>query len=494
MKYFNLPKLCTGIALLLLASILMTLSARSIWLDEAMLLKNIVDVKTLGQFITPLPYYDQAEPVIASFFFRAVMGIFHYDIKPLRLSVMAVALLMILPVFLLFRQYKWGMFVFLVAFIGSSFSTGFHITELKYYFLEVGGSFLAILAIWEAEERKNIFWAIFLAAVISIIGFSTLLIAGGLMGYAFITLVLQRHDPHLRKTKIAAFLCSGLFIAVSYLYMKYLTVYQMNNYVEYVGGTAIDSLKVLANVILGAYGKALLIVSFASSVALLVFDRRGFVFKLNLFFCAMACIVVLGKVAGFYPAAYPRHIIWLLPFSLVISSFAILEFTSSPRKVFKVLGWTLFVILALQAGKAVYKNFEGDNYQYADNNHLYEYVADMAPGTILLYPDAQPSLEYYTLLDERLNKHHYIGVVDEDTKPRDPAMGKINYEKSIGTLFEHRPAGEFYFLISHIDRDTDTTGSAVVFEREMKKYDCAFTSVFRSFNAELLRMNCQGGS
>lgn len=62
-KYFDLPTLCTGIALLFLVSICLSLASRSVWIDEAMLLKNIIEVNTLNGFITPLPYYDQAEPV-----------------------------------------------------------------------------------------------------------------------------------------------------------------------------------------------------------------------------------------------------------------------------------------------------------------------------------------------------------------------------------------------------------------------------------------------
>lgn len=75
----------------------------------------------------------------------------------MRLSVLAVSLLLAIPVALLFRPYRWGVFVFLVAVIGNSFSTGFHFTELKFYFLEMSGSFMAVLAIREAEDHDDIY-------------------------------------------------------------------------------------------------------------------------------------------------------------------------------------------------------------------------------------------------------------------------------------------------------------------------------------------------
>lgn len=488
-KFFDLPSVCTGVALLLLASIFLTLASRSVWLDEAMLLKNIIEVNTLNGFMTPLPYYDQAEPVPASFFFKAVMAIFNYDIKPLRLSVLAASVLMILPVSLLYKQYKWGLFVFLVAVIGNTFSSGFHVTELKYYFLEVSGSFLAIFAIWEAEEHKNIFWALLIAAVISAIGFSTLIVSGGLLGYAFLWFLTNSERPR-RNATIVAFLCSTACIAFSYFYMKHLTIYQLTNYAEYGEKSFSVSISTLGNAILGAYGKALLITSCLSSIALFTFSNRGFIFRLNLFFCALVLVVVAGKIFGFYPATYPRHVIWLIPFSLVISSCAILEFTSSPLKTFKVLGWTLFIILAFQAGKAGYKNFTGDNYEYTANNSLYEYLAGMEASNILVYPDAQPSLEYYLLLDNRLNKHHFISVLDETTQTRDPSMEKQIVSELIRTLFERRPAGQFYLLLSHMDRHDDETGYAAVVESEISKFDCHYTSVLYVHNAELLRMRC----
>jgi hypothetical protein len=490
-KYFDLPTLCTGIALLFLVSIFLSLASRSVWVDEARLLKNIIEVNTLSGFITPLPYYDQAEPVPASFFFKAVMAIFHYDIKPLRLSVLAASVLMILPVCLLYKKYKWGLFVFLVAIIGNTFSSGFHVTELKYYFLEVSGSFLAIFAIWEAEENKQIFWTLLIAAIISLIGFSTLIVSGGLLGYAFLWCLANRELPR-RNATIVAFLCAAACVAFSYLYMKHLTIYQMSNYAEYgAGKSLLVSMKSLDGAILGAYGKALLITSCLSSIALFAFNNRGFIFRLNVFFCALVCVVVAGRIFGFYPATYPRHVIWLVPFSLVISSCAILEFTSSRTKTFNVLGWILFVVLALQAGKACYKNFTGENYEYTANNSLYEYMAKMEPSNVLVYPNAQPSLEYYLRLDDRLKKHHYTSVVDETTHTRDPAMEMPTLFSMIRTLFKLRPAGEFYLLLSHLDRQNDDKGITAVIETEINKFDCQYTSVLHVHNAELLRMHCR---
>lgn len=55
MKHFELSKLCTLVALLILASIFVTLSARSVWMDEAMLLKNIIAISNPADFAAPCP-------------------------------------------------------------------------------------------------------------------------------------------------------------------------------------------------------------------------------------------------------------------------------------------------------------------------------------------------------------------------------------------------------------------------------------------------------
>jgi hypothetical protein len=488
-KSFNLARLCTFAALLMLISIFLTLSARSVWMDEAMLMKNIFEIPSPGGFMGPLPYYDQAEPVVASWFFKAVTSIFHYNIRPLRLSVLAMSCLMIAPIALLLRQYRWGLFVFLVALIGNSFSTGFHFTELKYYFLEMSGSFLTMLAIREAEERRNIFWILLVAALISLIGFSTLIISGGLLAYAALWFLTQ-DDGRRRGAKITVFLAACACVGLSYLYMKYMTVYQIHNYTVYVSGSHLDALKVLALAVLGAYGKALLIVSVIASAALLIFGKRGFIYQLNLFFCAMVLLVTVGKLLGFYPATYPRHVIWLVPFSLVISTFAILEFSLSTVKTFRVLGWVLFAILSLQAIKTCYLNYTGDNYEYTDNNRLYEYISDMPPSDILVHPNAQPSLEYYEQLDPGLNKHHFIAPRDDKTQFRNPRMELVDLQNTIDVAFQHRPAGTFYFISSHLDLPSDQSSNGRLLDAVINKYHCTYTSVLKVTDAELLKMNC----
>jgi hypothetical protein len=115
----------------------------------------------------------------------------------------------------------------------------------------------------------------------------------------------------------------------------------------------------------------------------------------------------------------------------------------------------------------------------------------MEPSNILVYPDAQPSLEYYLRLDDRLNKHHYTSVLDETTQTRDPAMEMPTFFSMIRTLFELRPAGEFYLLLSHLDRQDDDKGITAVIETEINTFDCQYTSVLYVHNAELLRMHCR---
>ena len=490
-KYFDLPRVCTLLALLVLASIFLTLASRSVWLDEAMLLKNIIAIDNPADFAAPLPYYDQAEPVLASVFFKAMTAVFHYDIRALRLSVLGLSLLLVAPVALLFRQQRWGLFVFLVALIGNSFSTGFHFTELKFYFLEMSGSFLAILAIREAEEHQDIYWTLLVAALVSLLGFSTLIIAGGLLAYACLWFV-TRDDGRQRGYKIGGFLLASACVALSYLYMKYLTMYQLGNYNSYAASSHLDALKDVVRALLGAYGKALMTVSVVASLALLRYGQRDYLYRVNQFFCALVVVVLVGKVAGFYPAVYPRHVIWLVPLSLVISTFAIVRFSASPRLGLKVLGWALFAVLGLQAAKACYNNLEGENYQYTDNNRLYQYISGMPPSDILVHPNAEPSLEYYRLIDPGLNQQRFITSLDESTHRRDPDQEMVAMAADVDRLFAERPADSVYFLTSHLDLQPGETGVGNLMQRALDRYHCSYTSVLSVTDAELLHLNCRG--
>ena len=491
MKHFELSKLCTLVALLVLASIFVTLSARSVWMDEAMLLKNIIAISNPADFAAPLPFYDQAEPVLASVFFKLVMTVFHYDIRPLRLSVLAVSLLLAIPVALLFRPYRWGVFVFLLAVIGNSFSTAFHFTELKFYFLEMSGSFMAILAIREAEDRDDIYWTLLVAALISLLGFSTLIIAGGLLAYACWWFV-SRDDGSQRLYKVGGFVVAAACVALSYACMKYLTTYQISNYSTYASSGPAQALESVLHALLGAYGKVLMAVSVVSTLMLLVYPPRTFIHRVNQFFCVLVVLVLVGKVAGVYPATYPRHVIWMVPLSLVIDTFAILTFTQGMSKSLKVLGWALLALLALQAAKAVHNNLDGDNFQYTDNNALYQYISAMPPSEILVHPNAQPSLEYYQLLDPGLARQHFFTRLDDTTRRRDPSQEMATMANDIDQLLAQRPSDSVYFLTSHLDLQPGETGVGNLMQAALDKYRCAYTSELSVTDAELLHLNCRG--
>ena len=85
----------------------------------------------------------------------------------------------------------------------------------------------------------------------------------------------------------------------------------------------------------------------------------------------------------------------------------------------------------------------------------------------------------------------FRSVLDETTQTRDPAMEMPTFFSMIRTLFELRPAGEFYLLLSHLDRQDDSKGITAVIETEINTFDCQYTSVLYVHNAELLRMHCR---
>lgn len=488
-RFFNMPRIAVMLCFALLACEFATLITRSVWVDEAMLLKAVMELKSPGDFLQPLAYYDQAEPLFGSLFFKAAMSIVQYDISALRIAVLLFSCVLISPMLLIFKNYRWGITVFLLVLISHEFSTGLYLTELKHYFLEVCASFLAIFGIYKAHEHDNPYWPAVMAAAISILGFSTLVVSGGLLVYGFLMCVTQRRDENITRKLIVLAICATV-VAADYVFMKSLTLYQIGNYEQYYASSAFGSLPILAKAVVGAYGKALLLTSVIANIAFLLSKDRGFAYKLNVFFLALVAVVVIGRITGLYPASTPRHLIWLAPFSLVIVSLAILKFVASPKKYSRGLGCLLLGLVLLQAAKMGISVVKGVNYEYVDNNQFYRFIADMPPTRFLVYPDAQPSLEYYSLILPQLNKHQYVQIYDELTHKRDPSRAQAEYEDSLVELLHHRQVAEFSILVSHVNLDTDITGRGTALETEIARMNCTYSSYFYVYNAQLIRVFC----
>lgn len=490
-RSLDLPRMAMLLCIALLACEFATLVTRSVWVDEAMLLKAVMELKSPVDFFKPLTYYDQAEPAFASLFFKTAMSIVEYDIRALRTAVLLLSCLLISPMLLIFRRYRWGIPVFLLVLISHEFSTGLYLTELKHYFLEVCASFLAIFGLYKAQQNQNPYWPAAMAAAVSIMGFSTLVVSGGLLVYGFSMCIKQPWDK-TSTHKLAVLGICAMVVAAEYVFMKRLTLYQIGNYEHFYASSAFGSLPILAKAIVGAYGKALLLASGIASTALLFSRHRGFAFKLNVFFIGLVAFVVIGRVTGFYPVNTSRHLIWLAPFSLVIVSLAILEFAASPKTYTKGLGWLLLSIVSIQAIKMGMSVAQGVNYEYVDNNHFYRFIADMPPTRFLVYPDAQPSLEYYSLLLPQLNKHQYVRVYDELTHKRDPSRAQAEYDESLVEMLSHRQMADFSVLVSHVNLDTDITGRGKALETEIARMNCTYVSYFYVYNAQLISVHCPG--
>jgi hypothetical protein len=488
-RSFDLPRIAMLLCIALLAGEFVNLITRSVWVDEAMLLKAIMELKSPTDFMKPLAYYDQAVPTLVSLYFKAAMSVVDHDIRALRLAVLLLSCMLISPMLLIFKGYRWGIAIFLLMLVSHEFSTGLYLTELKHYFLEVCGSFLAVFGIYKAQERHSPYWPAAMAAVISTMGFSTLVVSAGLLVYGFSMCVTKPWDKSTFRELTVLVICA-LVVVAEYLFMKYLTLYQIGNYQQYYASSALDSLPILAKAIVGAYGKALLLTSAVASLALLFSMPRGFAFKLNVFFIGLVTFVVIGRVTGFYPVNTSRHLIWLAPFSLVIVSLAILEFVASPKLYAKALGWLMLAIVSLQAIKMAGSVIKGVNYEYVDNNHFYRFIADMPPTRFLVYPDAQPSLEYYSLLLPQLNKHQYVRVDDEVTRKRDPSRAQAEYEDSLVEMLRQRQDADFSVLVSHVNLDTDITGRGTALEAKIARMHCTYVSYFYVYNAQLIRVHC----
>ncbi len=491
MNTIHFQRLCAALAFVLAVSILLSTVPRSVWMDEAMLLKNLIEIQDLAALANPLPFYDQAQPLLVSIYFKLSADLFAYESVPLRYSLLVLTALMIAPAFYMLRRYEWGAFVFLLALIANAYSVGLYFTEIKHYFFEIAGSFMAVYAIWQVEHRREPYWAIATAALVSLVGFSTLLLSGGLVLYA-LGWMLANQNMRISRSQMLGMALVSLVMLTAYLHMKHMTLFQINNYPVYRHGGPIQAIRALIDATRGAYGKSLIVCAIAS-LALWFHRPRGFAFRLNLFLCLLAGLVLAGRLSGHYPVVYARHVVWLVPISLVVTTLAILGFISGPSRRFRLLGWLMLGLLAAQAGWVTHRYAVQQSVDITENNRLYEHLAQLEPTHVLVYPHAEASLEYYRKRVPELARHQYLGLREFRSEMRDASTADLDFDTSLVQLFDERPTTDFDLLISHLDVDSPDEiphRRTLALEAGMRKAGCSAETLLTGKAVRLLQLHC----
>ena len=455
---------------------------RSVWVDEAMLLKNILNTQSFLDFINPMPYYKQAEPFVASLFFKFITDYISYDFQIIR-SVIALSLIIfIFPLILIFKKNIFGQLILILVIFSNLLILGYYFTEIKHYFLEILSSSLMIYSLYLYDKTDKLVNALLILSISTLMGFSTLLPSIIIFIY-FLSQEYKKNKLFLNKN-ILILSFHLLVIILTYIHMKLLTVDQVTYKAYLSHGLVNDLVTLIFGVAFTAYGKPFIYLAGIATIYAFFVNKKSFLFKLNLIFLTLILVVVVGKLTGVYPIIYGRHLLWILPFSIVIVTLVITN-TLKRGGIYKYIGFLLLIGLLFQSLKVGYTVYNQKlpeyraSSEYTANSNLYKYVAKMDASTIVILPNAQPSIEYYFRLIPDLKKHKYYGFYDSKINPISPFLLPI-------------PKNMFYYLMSHsqkiddIPRSDETKRVLDVF----KENNCHYLSVFDDRRVQLLKVNC----
>jgi hypothetical protein len=455
--------------------IVLKMTHKSVWIDEAALLKNIISNKSYLDFFYPLPYSKQAEPFIASLFFKFTTEYISYDYQLIR-SVIAMCLVVFIwPLLLIFKKKPLAQLVLVLVVILNLPILSYYFTEIKHYFFEILASSFMIYSIYLYNETKNLSKAIFILSIVTLLGFSTLI--PSIITFIYFLLSGYRNNRIIFKKE--TLWVSGFYVLIilaTYFHMKYLTS-QQTSLASYVSKGVVNDLWAFKRLVFMVYGPVFIYFAGFSTIYALFVNHKSLLFKLNVIFVVLLLVVVFGKLIGVYPIISERHLVWILPYSIVITSLCIM-YLLEKQTLFRYFGYALIIGLFYLSITISYDLWVKKLPERTANNNLYHYVSKMNKSTIVIFPSAIPSFEYYIELIPFLKKHEY----SLDT-------GKNSIEHSI-------PKGKFYYLLSHSESidDTRKTYRSKRTERVREifnKNSCTYTSVFLDFSVQLLEVTCK---
>ena len=268
---------------------------RSVWVDEAMLLKSIFANNFLG-FINPLPYYDQAQPFFVSIVHKLI-SLISIDFKIMRAILLIICLA---PIFFftikIYQNEKINPFLLSLVLFSTILSVGFYLTEIKHYSFEIVATFgMVYFTNNFFKEKSSYFKTIIFISLISTIGFSSIIPACMIILYISLFQLYKEKQNFFTKNNIFGILLSLILIAITYLHMKHLTIFQISNHDVYLNKGILEDIKSLAFSALGAYGKVLILVSAFSSIFVLFYkNKTSFLFHLNNIFLLIVIVVTLA--------------------------------------------------------------------------------------------------------------------------------------------------------------------------------------------------------
>lgn len=497
----RLQKLLAVVVCLITLWVFHNLIGRSIWIDEGMVLKNIVESDGLLNYIRPLEFYNQAQPLLISFFYHFIIYAISFQIEALRTATLTFTLIISSPSLYILYKEKTGVLLPSLLFLGFSFSIGFYLTEIKHYAFEVAASFFMISVVYAYLTQKLKFSAAtILIGLSTIIGFSTLIPSFVLIAFVSMLELTKERSKFFGIRNIGALVIAAFFSIITFLHIKGLTVYQINNYDVYLSKGFFGDIEALIGAAWGIHGKALIIATSLIAISGLFSDRKLLFFKFTSIYFLIIGFIVVGKLIGLYPVASPRHLVWLTPFSFILIALGLRYLSQSKNILNNIIFIFATLLVTLQGINIVYKNIQTHNYlEITNNNSLFEAVASLPPSTILVFPWARPALEYHIMLNSELKKHSYIHTSKIESRHFETKIStETRYKNSFDENFELRPAENFYYLISHFPRVlseekplADSGNDRLdYFERLLLSSNCSFREIFNAKNSQILKAAC----
>lgn len=341
---------------------------RSLWIDEAMILVNVSEVD-FYDMLKPLPYYTQASPLIPLFFQKLIYNLSGGDFYILRLCsyVFSFSLVMFfLSSISKGKELDWKLW--LATLTLSVYTFLYYSTEIKHYLFEFSSSLLLILSFINYFKNEN--KRAFLFSIVAIfLGFSNIIPLGIILVFIFAFKIINKEKIHIY---MRYFMVSLALLLAKYLYMKYLVSYQISGHDVYLSKGLIKDTRSLLSSVVVAHGIPLILLASISLLYGLLSSRENVFFRsFSLLYLAIITSVFVLKITSLYPVVSGRHIFWLVPFSITLSSLFVSAVINKGRN-FKgmliILGTIIFII---QSIKFV------DNNEHTENNALISKVNEL---------------------------------------------------------------------------------------------------------------------
>jgi hypothetical protein len=307
---------------------------RSLWVDEAMILINISEVDFLDMF-KPLPYYTQASPLAPMFFQKVIYNLSDGNFFIVRFCTHLISFVLVI-IFLLeiSREKELDWRVWLSTLTLTLYTFLLYSTEIKHYTFEFSSSLLLILSFIYYLKNENNKAFLFSLAAISL-GFSNI-IPFGIILTAIFTLKLINKEK--TNAYLKYFILSLVIVLAKYLYMKYLTSYQISTHDVYLSKGLIQDTKSLFVSVASIHGIYLILLTAISLLyGLLSSKENKFYRNFSLLYLAIVTSVFILKITSLYPVISGRHVFWLVPFSITLSSLFIKSVINKGKHTKKIL-------------------------------------------------------------------------------------------------------------------------------------------------------------